>query len=214
MYDWLENLGDGKYIVDVPGAHSQRIKRVDDTLQKNNNDSTLEYENAVLEFLQTPGHTINEIREISKNLKHSFRVNDEPSILSEKENASKSFWHYKRELNDVIPKMLSLSEEEIGEKTSKGKLSKKLVDIIHRLHENQFIIKWYQEEKQGTQDNSGGTWSSGIWRLTDKGKREIQRRGLSTIKSNESSTSLSKDNPISQFKVGQLYHHDEIWETT
>jgi len=28
LYDWFEKLGDGKYIVDVPGEHSQRIRKV------------------------------------------------------------------------------------------------------------------------------------------------------------------------------------------
>ena len=27
LYDWFEKLGDGKYVVDIPGAHSQRITK-------------------------------------------------------------------------------------------------------------------------------------------------------------------------------------------
>ena len=28
LYDWFEKLGDGKYVVDIPGAHSQRITKI------------------------------------------------------------------------------------------------------------------------------------------------------------------------------------------
>ena len=28
LYDWFEKLGDGKYVVDIPGAHSQRIRKI------------------------------------------------------------------------------------------------------------------------------------------------------------------------------------------
>jgi len=28
LYEWFENLGDGKYIIDVPGAYSERIRKV------------------------------------------------------------------------------------------------------------------------------------------------------------------------------------------
>jgi len=28
LYDWFEKLGDGKYVIDVPGSHSQRITKV------------------------------------------------------------------------------------------------------------------------------------------------------------------------------------------
>lgn len=29
LYDWFEKLGDGKYVVDIPGAHSQRITKLE-----------------------------------------------------------------------------------------------------------------------------------------------------------------------------------------
>ena len=28
LYDWFEKLGDGKYVIDVPGSHSQRITKI------------------------------------------------------------------------------------------------------------------------------------------------------------------------------------------
>ena len=28
LYEWFEKLGDGKYIIDVPGAHSERIRKI------------------------------------------------------------------------------------------------------------------------------------------------------------------------------------------
>jgi len=28
LYEWFEKLGDGKYVIDVPGAHSERIRKV------------------------------------------------------------------------------------------------------------------------------------------------------------------------------------------
>ncbi|MBT3761272.1 MAG: hypothetical protein HOF89_01625 [Candidatus Nitrosopelagicus sp.] len=189
LYDWLVNLGDGKYIVDVPGARSERIRRV---------DGTLEYENEVLQVLESPGYTIEEIKKIYEKLERGWYVHDEPSDLSEKENASKSNWHYKREADEKVAKMLSLSEEEIGERTAKGKLYKKIVSVISKLHGNGFIKMWYYESNRGT-------WSDGIWRLTEEGKREIQRRGLTKTNNNE--------NPISQFKVHQFYHHEKIYQT-
>ena len=162
IYHWLEELGkteDYYFAVDVPGARSERISKI------------LKYENEVLQILESPGYTVEEIKKIYENFEKHWHVHDEPSDLSEKENASKSIWHYKREADEKVAKMLSLSEEEIGERNTKGKLYKKIVAIISRLHNNGFIKMWHYEEDHGT-------WSDGIWRLTEEGKREIQRRGL------------------------------------
>ena len=167
LYHWFEKLGntdDYSYVVDVPGSRSERISKI------------LKYENEVLQVLESPGYTIEEIKKIYEKLERGWYVHDEPSDLSEKENASKSNWHYKREADEKVAKILSLSEEEIGERTSKGKLYKKIVSVIGKLYGNGFIKMWYYESNRGT-------WSDGIWRLTDEGKREIQRRGLTKTKS-------------------------------
>ena len=41
LYDWLVKLGDGKYIVDIPGARSERIRRVDTTTKTNLNENPI-----------------------------------------------------------------------------------------------------------------------------------------------------------------------------
>ena len=158
LYHWFVQLGEGEYVVDVPGARSERISKI------------FTYENEVLQILESPGYTIEEIKKIRER-EGRWHVHDKPSDLSEKENASESIWHYKREADEKVAKMLSLSEEEIGERNTRGKLYRKIVDIISKLNNNGFIKMWHYEENRGT-------WSYGIWRLTEEGKREIQRRGL------------------------------------
>ena len=64
-----------------------------------------------------------------------------------------------------------MSEEEIGGRNSNGKLYRKIVDVIRKLNDNGLLKMWHYEVDRGT-------WSDGIWRLTEEGKREIQRRGI------------------------------------
>lgn len=160
IYHWLEELGKTEnyhFVVDRP-KHTERISKI------------LTYENEVLQILESPGYTVEEIKKIREREK-SWHVHDEPSDLSEKENASESIWHYKREADEKVAKMLSLNEEEIGERNSSGKLYRKIVDAIRKLNDNGLLKMWHYEEDRGT-------WSDGIWRLTEEGKREIQRRGI------------------------------------
>ena len=160
IYHWLEELGKTEnyhFVVDRP-KHTERISKI------------FTYENEVLQILESPGYTIEEIKKIRER-EGRWHVHDEPSDLSEKENASESIWHYKREADEKVAKMLSLSEEEIGEKNTKGKLYRKIVVVIGKLNNNGFIKMWHYEVDHGT-------WSDAIWRLTEEGKREIKRRGL------------------------------------
>ena len=97
--------------------HTERISKI------------LKYENEVLQISESPGHTIDEIDKIYKERKSGSWYTGEPTDLSEKENASKSIWHYKTDIDDKIATKFSLSEEEIGERNSQGKLYKKTVPI-------------------------------------------------------------------------------------
>ena len=75
-------------------------------------------------------------------------------------------------MDEKVAEMLSLSPEEIGEKNATGKLYKKIAAVIGKLNNNGLIKMWYYKE------TNGAAYSDGVWRLTEEGKREIQRRGI------------------------------------
>jgi len=159
LYRWFVELGDGEYEVDVPGARSERIRKI------------LTYENEVLQILESSGYTIEEVKEIYQNLSN-LSIHDEPLELSENDNSSEPVWHYKYEMDEKVAEMLSLSPEEIGEKNATGKLYKKIAAVIGKLNNNGLIKMWYYKE------TNGAAYSDGVWRLTEVGKRAIIRRGL------------------------------------
>ncbi len=203
LYDWFVKLGDGKYAVDRPN-HSERLYRV---MEKENHitestDNLLKYENEVLQILSEPGLTINQIKRKYKELSKKLTIHEEPTDLSEQENASKSDWHYKNEIDIKIENRLALSEEEVGERNSKGKLYGEIVDVIIKIHDKGFIKFWYYKKNL-----IRGVKSDGVWKLTEKGKQEIQTRGLSN-----KGQATDASNPISKFNVGEFYHHDDIWK--
>ena len=162
LYRWFVELGDGEYVVDVPGARSERISKI------------LTYENEVLQILESPGYTIQKVKEIYQNLPN-LSIHDEPLDPSENDNSSEPVWHYKYEMDEKVAEMLSLSPEEIGEKNATGKLYKKIAAVIGKLNNNGLIKMWYYKE------TNGAAYSDGVWRLTEEGKREIQRRGIEKL---------------------------------
>ena len=172
LYDWFVKLGDGKYAVDRPN-HSERLYR---GIKKENQNTTyadnlLKYEHEVLKILGEPGFTINQIKEKYKQTSSKHILHDEPSDLSEQENGSNPDWHHKDEIDKEIEKRFSLSEEEVGARDSGGKLYKQIVEIITTLHNNELIKFWYYKKHL-----IRGANSDGVWRLTEKGKEEIQKR--------------------------------------
>ena len=180
LYDWFVKLGDGKYAVDRPN-HSQRLYKV--TEKKNassrSTNNILKYENEVLKILDEAGLTIEQIKKKYEDLSIKHTIHDESLDPSEQENASNPIWHYKDEIDTEIANRFSLTEEEIGERNSRGRLYKQIVEIISKLHDNEFIKFWYYKKHL-----IHGINSDGVWKLTDKGKQEIQKRGISnTIES-------------------------------
>ena len=184
LYEWFVKLGDGKYAIDRPN-HSQRLYKVGEVDNQNaSSDSTnnqSRYENEVLRILNEEGLTINEIKEIYQNSSKKMKLHPESSDPKEQENASESIWHYKNEVDIEIEKRFSLTEEEVGERNSGGKLYRQIVEIIMKLHNNEFIKFWYYKKHL-----MKGSTSDGIWKLTEKGKQEIQNRGITS--NNEIST--------------------------
>ena len=205
LYEWFVKLGDGKYAIDRPN-HSQRLYKVGEVDNQNaSSDSTnnqSRYENEVLRILNEEGLTINEIKEIYQNSSKKMKLHPESSDPKEQENASESIWHYKNEVDIEIEKRFSLTEEEVGERNSGGKLYRQIVEIIMKLHNNEFIKFWYYKKHL-----MKGSTSDGIWKLTEKGKQEIQNRGIVNKKETTNS-----QNPISEFEIGKFYHHDDIWK--
>ena len=199
LMNWLVESGD--YREFQYGSHTKSIERInhENNRQSKNPDN---YENKVLEILNGPGMTIEQIKEKYRSLPSQHTLHLEPSDANEEENKSKFIWHYKDEIDIEIAKRFSLSEEEIGERNSRGKLYKKIVDIIINLHENKLIKFWYYKKHR-----IRGTNSDGVWRLTDKGKEESKQRGI--VIDNQT---INSQNPISEFNIGEFYHHDEIWK--
>jgi len=203
LYAWFAKLGDGKYAVDRPNV-SERLYKVDEIkdTESNSEKNILEYENEVLQIFSEPGYTIDQIREKYREMPIPYSLHDDPSDPDEQENEFRDCWHYKNEIDIEIEQRFSLSDEEVGERNSKGKLYKKIVNIIMSLHEQKLIKFWYYKKHL-----IRGTSSDGVWRLTDKGKEEIQSRGISIVKQTSNT-----QNPISKFNIGEYYHHDDIWK--
>ena len=174
LYDWFVKLGDGKYAMDRPN-HSQRLYKVaySQNISSNSTNNTLAYENEVLRILNEDGLTINEIKEKYQNSSKKRKIHLESSDPKEQENASKPTWHYKNEVDVEIEKRFSLTEEEVGERNSGGKLYRQVVEIIMKLHNSELIKFWYYKKHLVR-----GSTSDGIWKLTEKGKQEIQNRGI------------------------------------
>ncbi len=187
LYDWFVKLGDGKYAVDRPN-HSQRLYKVKEkeNAELKFTDNVLKYKNEVLRILGEPGLTIEQIKEKYKQMPSKHTLHDESSDLHEQENASKGYWHYKNEIDIEIENRFSLSEEEVGGRNSRGKLYKQIVNIISELYDDEFIKFWYYKKSL-----LGATKSDGVWRLTEKGKQEIQKRGISNRVESNNGTQLT-----------------------
>jgi DNA-binding transcriptional MerR regulator len=170
LYDWFAKLGDGKYIVDTPN-YSQRIRKIE-TYSKENSDYTKINENEVLRILASTGYSIKEIEEVYDKTEHKKSKLDNPSDPLELENESKPIWHYKIELNKKFEKIISENQNKVLDSLEQKKIHKNIAYIIGRLEKEEFIVFWIHISKQ---------YSPGIWRLSDKGKQEVQRRGISNI---------------------------------
>ena len=203
LYEWFVKLGDGKYAMDTPN-HSQRLYKVAETEDEvsNSEKNILEYENEVLKILNEPGYTIEQVREEYKKLPTKYSLHDEPSDPDEQANEFREVWHYKNEVDVEIENRFSLTEDEVGERNSRGRLYKKIVNVIMSLHEEKLIKFWFYKKHL-----IRGSSSDGVWRLTEKGKQEIQKRKI--INKKEATNS---QNPILKFEVGKFYHHDDIWK--
>ena len=203
LYEWFVKLGDGKYAMDTPN-HSQRLYKVAETEDEvsNSEKNILEYENEVLQILNEPGYTIDQVREEYKKLPTKYSLHDEPSDPDEQANEFREVWHYKNEVDVEIENRFSLTEDEVGERNSRGRLYKKIVNVIMSLHEEKLIKFWFYKKHL-----IRGSSSDGVWRLTEKGKQEIQKRKI--INKKEATNS---QNPILKFEIGKFYHHDDIWK--
>ncbi len=203
LYEWFVKLGDGKYAIDRPN-HSQRLYKVEEIEDEvsNSKKNILEYEDEVLLILNEPGYTIDQIREKYKKLPTKYSLHDEPSDPDEQVNEFREEWHYKNEIDVEIENRFSLTEEQVGERNSRGRLYKKIVNVIMSLHEEKLIKFWYYKKHL-----IRGSSSDGVWMLTEKGRQEIQKRGIINKKE-----TINLQNPISEFEIGKFYHHDDIWK--
>jgi len=186
LLEWFVKLGDGKYEMDVPGAHSQRLcKIIPEEVYKWVKPNFTQYHKVVIRILSEPGFSINEIEQkIGKSV-------HKPNDVNEENNRDKSIWHYKKELDQKVIEYLDLPYP-VTSQVHKGGRNKLEIDtarIIEKLKEDERLIVWYNTGSEGR----GGT-GDGIWRLKE----------ITPI--------VSQENPISQFKIGQFYHHDEIWK--
>ena len=204
LYDWFVKLGDEKYAVDRPN-YSQRLYKVTDMkeISSETTKNILKYENEVLLILNEPGLTIEQIKKKYEDLPN-HDIHNESSDPSEQENASYPIWHYKDEIDAKIANRFSLTEEEIGERNSRGKLYKQIVEVISKLHDNKYIKFWHYKKHLIHGNNSDG-----VWKLTDKGKQEIQNR---VITNKKETLFVAQENPILNFEKGQFYHHNDIWK--
>ena len=163
LYDWFEKLGDGKYIVDVPGQHSQRIRKIPTaSISKYHNKEKLD--ETILKIIGSTGYTIYEIEKKYANIEHKTTNLDVPSNSSELENKSKSIWHYKIEINKKIEEIESLNKT--LDDNEKEKIYKNIAYVIGRLEKEEYLSFWVHKNKQ---------YSPGIWRLTEKGKQKLQK---------------------------------------
>ena len=194
LYEWFVKLGDGKYAMDTPN-HSQRLYKVAETEDEvsNSEKNILEYENEVLQILNEPGYTIDQVREEYKKLPTKYSLHDEPSDPDEQANEFREVWHYKNEVDVEIENRFSLTEDEVGKRNSRGRLYKKIVNVIMSLHEEKLIKFWFYKKHL-----IRGSSSDGVWRLTEKGKQEIQKRKI-TNKNNMQSE--SKNSRLVLFSV-------------
>ena len=184
VYDWFVKLGEGKYNFDQPN-YSQRLYKVENKQNSSSEftNNLLKYENTVLQILESIGKTIPEIKKEYDKISNLY-IHDIPTDLTEQKNTSKAIWHYKDETDYKISEMLSLSKEEIGERNSRGKLYRQIATIIGKLNEKGFLKMWYYKE------TDKHAFSDGVWRLTEKGKQEIKKRGISKIKESYEETDM------------------------
>jgi len=157
LYEWFVKLGEGKYEVDVPGQHSERIRKITTAISFNYQNQE-EYEKEVLKILASPGYTINEIQERYKTFRHRD-IHENPSEL---ENKSKPIWHYKIELNEKIERLVS-NYTSLDDSVKK-RINKNIAYCMGRLEKRNIIVFWFHIPEP---------YSDGIWRLAEKGKQEI-----------------------------------------
>ncbi len=167
LYDWFEKLGDGKYVVDIPGSHSQRIMNVKFSTSYEHSTITTKYENEVLRVLSMPGYTIKQIEEQYKKSGRKIHQNE-----LELKNSSKSLWHYKKELDDKVKRNIATMES--NDKiypSGKSKFYHDIAHVIEKLNKQKWIVVWH----------NNGITGDGVWRLSEKGRDEIIKRELATL---------------------------------
>ena len=162
LYDWFVKLGDGEYIVDIPGRHSQRIRKVlTESMSKYSSKERLDV--TILKIIESSGYTIYEIEKKYASIKHKTTNLDMPSDSSELKNKSKPIWHYKIEINRKIEEIQS-SNKTLDD-DEKKKIHKNIARVIGRLEKGGYLSFWIHKNKR---------YSPGIWRLAEKGKQKIQ----------------------------------------
>ena len=134
------------------GEHTESIRKIKNN--STNNQSLKKYEIEILEILETPGKTMDEIRKIYNDIDHRL-PKDEPSNPLVLKYESKSDWHFKIELNNKIKKdvskKLGRSLDDVEEKRIEGDI----VYVMSKLESEKKIMFWYHDKY----------YSDGIWRL-------------------------------------------------
>jgi len=142
----LEKLGDGKYVIDVPGSYSQRLtKRSQSDFEKFRN-----IPNMVWIGLHEKGKTINQIeREKEQNF---------PGDHDQEKFREQPIWHNKTDLDLFVASKLEIDPDKWGTDKSKNLFYKSVANSISKLREEDKIIDWRHEEQQILK-------RTGIWRL-------------------------------------------------
>jgi hypothetical protein len=194
LLEWFVELGDGKYRMDVPGARSQRLCNLQYDPNQNplSNDNMsaqtaiAKYTPPIEKILEEEGYTIPQIQDQYDKLPR-HRTIHEPDDTSQEKYYHEPIWHSKSEIDKRVEQILGLDSSVLNEKLPNGR-KKFGIDtghVISNLNKEKKLIVWYN-------DGEGG---DGIWRLKE----------ITPI--------VTQENPISQFKIGQFYHHKKIFQT-
>ena len=145
----------------IPKELSKSVKRIKNTLA--DNQGLKKYEKEILEILETPGKTINEIRKIYSDIGHR-PLKDEPLDSSELQNAALPVWHYKEELNKKIKKIVSEKNNKILDSIEEKRIEGDIAYVIPHLERKEKVVFWYHKNAY---------YSDGVWRLTGKDNQGI-----------------------------------------
>jgi len=146
LFEWFEKLGDGKYIIDVPGTYSQRLTKVIQSEQ----GIAKEIQKMVWIGLNEKGKSIDQIE---KDKKKKYQGD-----LDQEEFRAQAIWHNKTDIDLYVAKKLNINPDKWGKDLSKNYFYKTVVNAISKLRKEGKIVDWKHYSDQELD-------RTGIWRL-------------------------------------------------